>query len=155
YRQLLDARRKIREGEIKQASQDVKINKLQGELGVLTVADPAKVYVLALPKVEARHWKWRVHWPGGSCSVCFAAGELPPTGLQIEPVNTFSFGQSGQMTVEAILHRNSDGQQVFTVLVPHKHLIYNHPLTEEQADAICARVELAGGAGTTETFSRP
>ncbi len=155
---LFDTQRQLREEQIKQDSQQWQINRLQAELGVITVTEPTKVHLLLLNTGDTHHWKWRVYWPpaNSSCSLNLAVGKIPAKGFDVKPVGTCTFGISGQMTVEAFMRRYSEGKHVFVVQVPGRELKINYKLTDEQADDLShgTSVHLAG-VGTTEVVSQP
>jgi hypothetical protein len=41
------------------------VRELRGEVGQLTVDDPAKAYAIGLPTMEDNYWRWRVYLPPG------------------------------------------------------------------------------------------
>ena len=156
---LFDTQRQLREGQIQQDAQQWQINRLQAELGVITVTEPTKVHLLSLVTQDTHHWKWRVYWPPGSslCSLNLAVGKIPAKGFDVKPKGTCNFGMSGQMTVEAFMRHDSEGKNVFTVQVPGRELKINYKLTDQQADDLShgTTVAIGGGGGTTEVVSKP
>lgn len=93
---------------------DVEIAKLEAELGKLTITDPSKVHILALPSNEGWHWRWRVYLPPGKkWKVTEALGEkVTKQGFDMSNVpHSSSSGELGkeEFTAEVWLARDING----------------------------------------------
>jgi hypothetical protein len=67
-------------------SLEVEVDRLRKEAGFLSISDPDKVHVIAVPRTDPMTWRWRVYLPGGqdfgiysNCGKLDAKG-LPATG---------------------------------------------------------------------------
>ncbi len=93
---------------------ETQIAKLEAELGKLTIQDPSKVHILALPSKEDWHWQWRVYLPPGKkWKITEALGEkVPRQGFDMTGVPHSSSNGAlgkGEFTAEVWLARDVNG----------------------------------------------
>lgn len=113
-RRLEEANATVNRQKAELEARDATIAKLEAELGKLTVKDPSKVHILALPSKEDWHWRWRVYLPPGKTwRITEALGEkVPKQGFGLSNVShgssSFAMNQT-EFTAEAWLNRDING----------------------------------------------
>jgi hypothetical protein len=113
-RRLEEAKGTIGRQKLDLEARDAEIATLQAELGTLTIKDPTKVHILALPSREDWHWRWRVYLPPGKkWKIAEALGEkVPKQGFDMTGVPHSSSNGAlgkGQFTAEVWLARDING----------------------------------------------
>ena len=59
------------------------VERLRGELGVLTIDDPNRFYVREMPTSEPLSWRWRIYVPPGERVLHIGAGRISETGTRV------------------------------------------------------------------------
>ncbi len=114
-RRLAEASATISRQKAELDAQKVEIAKLEAELGKLTIKDPSKVHILALPSKEDWHWRWRVYLPPGKTwIITHAVGEkVPKQGFDMSNLphgpSGSIFPSKGEFTAEVWLQRDISG----------------------------------------------
>lgn len=112
--------------------------RLRNELGMLTVDDEAKLYVMSVPTTEQNAWRWRIHLPldiklrMGITD----AGTIPAPGTAKNADSNLAYFDDpiplGESVVDAKLYRNGEG--IWTVSVRTSDGVMNCSLVHgEQA----------------------
>ena len=138
-RRLLEANVALDRQKVELQSRDAEINKLKTELGKLTIKDPGKVHILALPSNEDWHWRWRVYLPPGKTwAITKAIGENSPregfdlskvSGIMVIP--TYS---RDEFTAEAWLQRDLNGTLRLNLLFADRRFAWD--VSEEDAQQL-------------------
>lgn len=80
---------------------------VRNQAGLLTVTDPNRVHVMAIPTVEDRTWRWRVYVPqSGIFRLCSRFTELPESGVP-KPRHQFQL-QPGHHIITAMIQLDGD-----------------------------------------------
>jgi hypothetical protein len=90
--------------------QGEELERLRAEAGYLVVGDRSKVHLLRVPTHKEDVWKWKIYLPETvHWQVRTAAGKIPRTGPVGMDSTSCPIG-NGEITLEAFLERNVDGQ---------------------------------------------
>jgi hypothetical protein len=101
------------------------VQRLRGETGQLTIDDPTKIYIIAIPQPDdaMKHWKWRIYLPANHQYILHTVtSPVPETGYASS--GTYS-GQSvwlsgGEQVFEVSLGKDADGSWCVHNLMRHQ-----------------------------------
>ena len=111
--------RRMEEARRELARRDETIKRLRQELGIdedaesaLTVVDPAKVHVVALPSFEEEAWRWKIYLPPGkkwAIGIESRHAESAGEPLSLGGGSTSTINDDGELLLEARLLRDLKG----------------------------------------------
>ncbi len=149
---LAEAGTTIERQKTELAVRDAEIVKLSAELGKLTIQDPSKVHILALPSKEDWHWRWRIYLPPGKTwRITEAVGEkVPKDGFDMRNIShSSSYGalDEGEFTADVWLARDINGKLVLYRQFGRSRSGYH--LTEKDATNLLANGSASSHAAGT------
>lgn len=105
---LQKARQQIAERESLLNAKDAEIKSYRQRLGILTIDDPQKVYIIALDTQHDLVWQWRVYVPPGKpLAVKSVIGKIPLQ--EFPPDYIYSTMDGGEWLITLAIAKDADG----------------------------------------------
>ncbi|HVX11520.1 MAG TPA: hypothetical protein VHC22_10085 [Pirellulales bacterium] len=118
--------------KLKQAREDV--DRMATELGRLTIREPDRLNVVAVPTYDDLTWRWRAHVPEArKYYLDWATAEIPEIGVPLHPHKGIRFSlPAGEFMLTVAARRDRVGEWKLTVAEQH-HSSVSTPIPEDHA----------------------